>query len=215
MRYRQTPHHIFGYNPEARPSNAGAIWRTLCWVNDRIAVSGDLSEYDSEAVVQLQKWVSEGVTDIIDLRGEASHESLVRKYAPHINYHWLGVDDEGDKRSDEWFEAIERASAQIFLDPTRKAVIHCHMGVNRGPSAAFTALITNGVDPIAALDQIRSARPVAAMIYSGDAIQWFAGRQGLTEDQIDQLFEAVLNWHKQNPLDVGYCIQQIGQRYAA
>ena len=215
MRYRQTPHHIFGYNPEARPSNAGAIWRTLCWVNNQIAVSGDLSPHDSEAVAQLQKWVSEGVTDIIDLRGEASHESLVARIAPGIKYHWLGVDDEGDRRTPEWFEAIKAAAALVFGNPNRKAVIHCHMGVNRGPSAAFTALITNGVDPIAALDQIRSARPVAAMIYSGDAIQWFAGRQGLTEDQIDQLFEAVLNWHKQNPLDVGYCIQQIGQRYAA
>ena len=91
MRYRQTPHNIFGYNPEARPSNAGAIWRTLCWVNDKIAVSGDLSDFESEAVAQLQKWVSEGVTDIIDLRGEASHESLVARIAPQIKYHWLGL----------------------------------------------------------------------------------------------------------------------------
>jgi len=215
MRYRQTPHHIFGYNPEARPSNAGAIWRTLCWVNDKIAVSGDLSDYDSEAVVQLQKWVSEGITDIIDLRGEASHESLVARIAPGIKYYWLGVDDEGDRRSDEWFEAIQQAAAQVLADPTRKVVIHCHMGVNRGPSAAFTALITNGVDPIEALGQIRAARPVAAMIYAGDAIQWFAGQQGLSQKQTDQLFDSVLNWHKQNPLDVGYCIQQIGRRYAA
>jgi hypothetical protein len=53
------------------------------------------------------------------------------------------------------------------------------------------------------------------MIYAGDAIQWFAGQQGLTHKQTDQLFDSVLNWHKQNPLDVGYCIQQIGRRYAA
>ena len=215
MRYRQTPHHIFGYNKDARPSNAGAIWRTLCWVNDQIAVSGDLPPHDSEAVAQLQKWVSEGVTDIIDLRGEASHESLVARIAPHITYHWLGVDDEGDKRSDEWFEAIQQAAAQVLADPTRKVVIHCHMGVNRGPSAAFTALVTHGVDPIEALSQIRAARPVAAMIYAGDAIQWFAGQQGLTQKQTDQLFEAVIDWHLRNPLDVGYCIQQIGRRYAA
>jgi hypothetical protein len=215
MRYRQTPHHIFGYNPEARPSNAGAIWRTLCWVNDKIAVSGDLSDYDSEAVVQLQKWVSEGVTDIIDLRGEASHESLVARIAPGIKYHWLGVDDEGDRRTPEWFEAIKAAAAQVLADPTRKVVIHCHMGVNRGPSAAFTALITHGVDPIEALGQIRAARPIAAMIYAGDAIQWFAEQQGNTQEQSDAQFNAVLEWHKQNPLDVGYCIQQIGQRYAA
>lgn len=163
MRYRQTPHKLFGHNPEARPSNAHSIWRTLCWVNDQIAVSGDLSEYDSEAVAQLQKWVSEGVTDILDLRGESSHESLVAKYAPHIKYHWLGVDDEGDRRSDEWFEAMQRVAAQILADPTRKVVIHCHMGVNRGPSAAFTALITNGVDPIEALGQIRASHSVAAI----------------------------------------------------
>jgi predicted protein tyrosine phosphatase len=215
MRYRQTPHHIFGYNKDARPSNAGAIWRTLCWVNDQIAVSGDLPPHDSEAVAQLQKWVSEGVTDIIDLRGEASHESLVARIAPHIKYHWLGVDDEGDRRTPEWFEAIRAAAALVFGNPHRKAVIHCHMGVNRGPSAAFTALITNGVDPIEALGQIRAARPIAAMIYAGDAIQWFAEQQGNTQEQSDALFSAVLEWHMQNPLDVNYCIQQIGQRYAA
>ena len=215
MRYRQTPHHIFGYNPDARPSNAGAIWRTLCWVNDQIAVSGDLPPHDSEAVPQIQRWVSEGVTDIIDLRGEASHESLVARIAPHIIYHWLGVDDEGDRRTPEWFEAIKAAAALVFGNPNRKAVIHCHMGVNRGPSAAFTALITNGVDPIEALGQIRAARPIAAMIYAGDAIQWFAEQQGNTQEQSDALFSAVLEWHMQNPLDVNYCIQQIGQRYAA
>ena len=215
MRYRQTPHHIFGYNKDARPSNAGAIWRTLCWVNNQIAVSGDLPPHDSDAVTQLQKWVSEGVTDIIDLRAEASDESLVARIAPGIKYHWLGVDDEGDRRTPEWFEAIKAAAALVFGNPNRKAVIHCHMGVNRGPSAAFTALISNGVDPIEALGQIRAARPIAAMIYAGDAIQWFAGQQGNTQEQSDALFNAVLDWHKQNPLDVGYCIQQIGQRYAA
>ena len=178
-------------------------------------MSGDLSPHDSEAVSQLQNWVSDGVSDIIDLRGEASHESLVARIAPHINYHWLGVDDEGDRRSDEWFEAIQHAAALVFADPSRKVVIHCHMGVNRGPSAAFTALITNGVDPIKALGQIRAVRPIAAMIYAGDAIQWFAAQQGKTQEQSDALFNSVLDWHLQNPLDVGYCIQQIGRRYAA
>ncbi len=92
--------------------------------------------------------IDQGITDIIDLRGEASHERFVAQHAPHIRYHWLGVDDEGDRRSDEWFEAIEAAAQLVLQDPSRKVVIHCHMGVNRGPSAAFTALITHGVDPI-------------------------------------------------------------------
>jgi predicted protein tyrosine phosphatase len=215
MKYRQTPHHLFDSNLQARPKNAGAIWRTLCWVNDQVAISGDLSEYDSEALVQLNDWINQGITDIIDLRGEGSHEDFVAENAPHIRYHWLGVDDEGDRRSDEWFEAIEAAAQLVLQDPSRKVVIHCHMGVNRGPSAAFTALITHGVDPILALTQIRSARPVAAILYSFDAVQWFAHRQGKSEQEVADLFQAVYDWHVENPLDLRYCIQQIGSRYAA
>ncbi len=56
MKYRQTPHHLFDSNLQARPQNAGAIWRTLCWVNDQVAISGDLSNFDSEALVQLNEW---------------------------------------------------------------------------------------------------------------------------------------------------------------
>jgi ferredoxin len=111
--------------------------------------------------------------------------------------------------------AIEAAAQLVLQDPSRKVVIHCHMGVNRGPSAAFTALITHGVDPIQALTQIRSARPVAAILYSFDAVQWFARRQGKTEQEVADLFQAVYDWHEENPLDLRYCIQQIGNRYAA
>jgi predicted protein tyrosine phosphatase len=215
MKYRQTPHHLFNSNLQARPKNAGAIWRTLCWVNDQVAISGDLSDFDSEALVQLNEWIDQGITDIIDLRGEASHERFVAQHAPHIRYHWLGVDDEGDRRSNEWFEAIEAAAQPVLQDPSRKTVIHCHMGVNRGPSAAFTALITHGIDPIQALTQIRSARPVAAILYSFDAVQWYAQRQGNTEQEVADLFQAVYDWHVENPLDLRYCIQKIGSRYAA
>jgi len=215
MKYRQTPHHLFNSNLQARPKNAGAIWRTLCWVSDQVAISGDLSDFDSEALVQFNEWIDQGITDIIDLRGEASHERFVAQHAPHIKYHWLGVDDEGDRRSDEWFEAIEAAAQLVLQDPSRKVVIHCHMGVNRGPSAAFTALITHGVDPIQALTQIRSARPVAAMLYSFDAVQWFGRSTGLDQASIDALYDEVFAWHEANPLDLGWVIGNIGNRYAA
>ena len=76
-------------------------------------------------------------------------------------------------------------------------------------------MVTHGVDPIEALTQIRAARPVASMMYSFDAVQWHAREQGMTQDESDALHAAVLDWHLQNPLDVGYCIQQIGRRYAA
>ena len=215
MRKRQTPHHLFGYNPKARPGNAGAIWRTICWATSQIAVSGDLSDHHSKALPQLQGWVEAGITDIMDMRCERSDESFVHAHAPHIKYHWLGVDDDGGTRDASWFEAIAATSAEILKDPSRKIMVHCHMGVNRGPSAAFTTLITQGHDPVEALHLIRNARPVASMMYSFDAIQWHAQILGKSESETDAQFTAVTEWHEQNPLDVGYCVSAIGNRYAA
>lgn len=215
MTYRPTPTHLFGYRPSARPERPHTIWRTLCWATPSLAVSGDLPGKATEARSMLATWVASGVTDIVDLRIEDSHEQFVGTHAPHVKYHWLGVDDEGDRRSDEWFEAIAEVAAEILSDPTRKLVVHCHMGANRGPSAAFTALLVNGMSPTDALTAIRTARPIASMLYSFDAVQWFGRSTGLDQASIDALFDEVYDWHVANPLDLGWVISNIGNRYAA
>ena len=198
-----------------RPESPATIWRQICWVNDQLAVSGDLPYNRSAAENQLREWEAEGITDVFDMRGEADDSAFIHAHSDQITSHWFGVDDNGGKRSDAWFAMFVAKALQILQDPTRKVLVHCHMGVNRGPSAAFTALITHGVDPIQALTQIRSARPVAAILYSFDAVQWYAQRQGKTEQEVADLFQAVYDWHVENPLDLAYCIQQIGNRYAA
>ena len=215
MTYRPIPTHLFGSRPSERPDQPHLIWRTLCWATPNLAVSGDLPGKATEARTALAGWVEDGVTDIVDLRIEDSHESFVGTHAPQVNYHWLGVDDEGDRRGDEWFDEIARVTSEILADPTRRLVVHCHMGANRGPSAAFTALLVSGFAPSEALSAIRGARPIASMLYSFDAVQWFGRREGLDQAAIDALYDEVYDWHVANPLDLGWVIGNIGNRYAA
>ena len=215
MTYRPIPTHLFGHRPSARPERPHALWRTLCWATPNLAVSGDLPGKGSDARSALATWVAAGVTDILDLRIEDTHEDFVATNAPGITYHWLGVDDEGDRRSDEWFAEIARIASAILSDPTRKLVVHCHMGANRGPSAAFTALLVTGSSPTEALTAIRTARPIASMLYSFDAVQWFGRSTGLDQASIDALYDEVFAWHEANPLDLGWVIGNIGNRYAA
>ncbi len=51
-------------------------------------------------------------------------------------------------------------------------LVHCHMGINRGPSMAYACLLVLGWDPIEAMTAIRTARPIAAIGYAEDALDW-------------------------------------------
>ena len=120
-------------------------WRRLCWITDRIAVCGDLPESDIAAQAQLEQWIAEGVTVIIDVRSEHSDERRVAEWAPHITYIHLGTHDNGGDQDDRWFIlGVEAVLAALAVDPEAKVVIHCHMGVNRAPSLAFAALLATG-----------------------------------------------------------------------
>jgi dual specificity phosphatase 3 len=215
MHFRPIPQRLFAGNSGVRPADPNFHWRRLCWVTDGLAVSGDLHPSPSVAATQLDGWVTDGVTDILDTRFEANDEDFVGHRHPRLRYHWMGVDDEGGPRDAAWFDSIASVSEEILADPHRKLVVHCHMGINRGPSAAFVALVANGGDPIQTLTAIRHARPIASAMYSLDAIQWWAARSNLSDSESESLYQSVLSWHRANPLDVPYCISHIGNRYAA
>jgi hypothetical protein len=57
-------------------------------------------------------------------------------------------------------------------DPEAKVLVHCHVGIDRGPSMAHACLLMLGRDPIEAMTMIRSARPIAAIGYAEDAPDW-------------------------------------------
>ncbi len=151
-----------------------AQWhRQLCPVTDGIIISGDLSEDPDQAVRQLHGWQQAGITHVLDTRVEWSDEELVAEHAPDIVYGWIGTDDDGDTKPDEWFDAGLAFSSDALSDPDAVVLVHCHMGINRGPSMAYRILLESGWDPIDALDAIRDARPIADIGYAEDALNHY------------------------------------------
>jgi len=195
-------------NPFAPFTMPEAWWRILCWIGTtRIAVCGDLPANAKNAREQLAEWVEAGITHIVDLRGECSDERFVAQHAPHITYLYLGTHDDGGAQDPRWFEEGVRAILAALTDPDARVVVHCHMGVNRAPSLAFAALLGLGHEPIEALDAIRAARPIAAILYAESAIEWWAARGGVV-DRADTL-SRVADWHDENPVDIGWIINRI------
>lgn len=198
-----------------RPESPYSIWRTVCWVNSELAVSGDLPHNRVEALEQLRQWESEGITDVFDMRGEADDTDFIHSNSNQVTSHWFGVDDNGGMRSNEWFEAMMERAYEILQEPGRKILVHCHMGVNRGPSALYAIMIATGWDHLEALRRIRDVRPIAGIIYAQDAVRWFASTQmKLAADEVAVMEAEVVSWLQRNDLDIAYVIRSIGNRLA-
>ncbi|MFV2038782.1 MAG: hypothetical protein ACC660_00910, partial [Acidimicrobiales bacterium] len=140
--------------------------RRLCWPTDQIGLSGDLSEDRAAAERQLGEWREAGVTHVMDVRGEWNDQDLVAEIAPELGYAWLGTHDSGGAQSDDWFEAGVVAARPIMGDPRARLLVHCHMGVNRGPSMGLRIMLDRGWDVVDAMGRIRTTRPFAAMAYA-------------------------------------------------
>ena len=147
--------------------------RQLCPLTDGIIISGDLSEDPDQAIQQLDRWEQAGITHVLDTRLEWSDEELVAEHASDIVYGWIGTDDDGVAKPDEWFDAGLAFSADALSSPDAVLLVHCHMGINRGPSMAYRILLESGWEPIEALDAIRDARPIADIGCAGDALNHY------------------------------------------
>ena len=197
-------------NPKRSGLDPAGLWRSICWVTDRLALSGDLeTEWPSRGNAQLQSWVDAGITDIIDVRGECNDQRFVALHAPHVRYHWFGTHDAGYAQPDDWFAAGVAAAADLMADPNRKVMVHCHMGVNRGPSMGFAILVSQGYDPIEVLAAIRAARPIAGIIYAEHALEWWHRTQGTPETVAHRERRRVREWLNTNEVDVGWVVSRI------
>jgi len=187
-------------------------WRRLCQVGDRIHLCGDLPHphWEPEAATeQLTQWVNAGVTHIVDVRGEASDAKWVGLTQPDITYIHLGTHDNGGAQDFRWFDQGVQAIVKALEDPDAQIVVHCHMGINRAPSMVFAALLKLGYGIQPALNAIRTARPISGIIYAEDAVRWYGHRNNWGETEIFVAREEVKQWHKDNPVDVGWVISRI------
>ena len=150
------------------------------------------------------------------MRGEADDTQFIHENSS-ITSHWFGVDDNGDKRDDAWFEGIRDRAYEALndLSRVRRIMVHCHMGVNRGPSALFAIMLATGWEALEALRAIRDVRPIAGIIYATDAVSWWARKELMhDEDTTAEKVQEVRAWLDRNPLDLAYVIRSIGNRLA-
>lgn len=195
------------------PSNAAAWWRRLCPVTPQVLLCGDLHPHPRQAGAQLQEWLAAGVTHILDVRREFSDEPLVAARAPQLSYHWLGTEDHGQRQDPAWFAAGVGLAQAALQRADARIVVHCHMGINRGPSMALAVLLAQGWDCIAALDAIRAARPIAAVIYAADAVAWWHGRQRTARKAAAADLARVEKWFAEqgiNRLSVARLVRAVG-----
>ncbi len=209
MSSNPTPPTGAPWNAEPAPSDSAAWHRRLCVVGDRIVVSGDLPVDERLARRALLDWCDAGITGIVDCRGEWSDERLVARVAPQVEYRHVGIDDDGTRRPNDWFDTGTSAVLELLGSTDGRVLVHCHMGVNRGPSMAYAVLLTLGWDHLVALDAIRAVRPIAALIYAEDAITWWTRRNGVSATVAGAMRRDVRNWHRANDIDVATVIRRI------
>ena len=187
----------------------------LEFVTDRIATGGDLPPRREDAAAALRVWQDLGITHVIDNRQEWTDEDLVAGLAPDMRYLCNGVADAGNGQPDHWFDDGVAWAREALSDPDAKVLIHCHMGINRGPSLAYAVLLDQGVDPVDAVDAIRRARPIAGVLYAEDALGWFHRRNDVDPARRDDDRCRLAQWREENRIDVVRIIRGIRQDEAA
>lgn len=170
------------------------------FVTDSLAVGGDLASDADLAVAQALELIHAGVTHVLDVRQECD-DADVWDHLPQVSYRWDGIDDAGQRVPAAWFEDIT-AWAVDAITAGGVVVTHCHMGINRGPSAGYAVLLRLGWDPVDALTAIRAARPIAGIAYAEDALAWHLARTHTPTAERRRIRARVAAWRDANPLDV-------------
>ena len=151
----------------------------ITWLTDDLATGGDFAYSAPDAAAQLADLRAQGVGMVIDCRIEDDDAAA---WAPFddVEYIHLGQRDyHGNRLPASHFDrAVELARAAHASG--RKVFVHCHMGINRGPSTAFAILLDRGWQPWDAFDLIRERRPISAVYYATDALAADLARKEIT-----------------------------------
>jgi dual specificity phosphatase 3 len=177
-------------------------------LTDRLWTGGDLPEGTPQAAAVLENWLLQGITHIADTRSEWSDEALVADIAPQVTYLSVGIEDGGQPLPDEWFDTVVSYAVRS-MSGGGTVLVHCHMGINRGPSAAFAILLATGWDPIDAINHIRLERPIAGVTYAESALHWWHRRTDAPELARQEDLHRLADWRSRNPHDTVRIIRQV------
>lgn len=132
------------------------------WENDGPAdgdridfVTDDLAVTDLVSATDLGALTRHGIRAVVDASNRAGNPRF-----PGIRYHEVGIEDP-DERLTEYLPDL-----MAFIDEARRSgpvLVHCVAGISRSPALAICYLHErHGLSLPAALEQVRSRRPIAA-----------------------------------------------------
>lgn len=192
-------------------------WADVDTVTDTLLVGGGLDLDEVRALAQADELAAAGITHVLDARAEAGDADVWGAFAG-VTYRWDGIEDAGQVVGHDWFDAVAAFARAALAVPGARLLTHCHLGVNRGPSAGYAVLLDQGWDPVDALEAIRGARPVAAVAYAEDALDWHLARRGAGWFERRRTRARVEEWRRDHPLDVpgvvraGFAARDAGER---
>jgi dual specificity phosphatase 3 len=156
-------------------------------VNDWLLTGGDLSLAEDLTGKQPEETarslIEQGVSWVLDVRSEWTDADVWKKVDPSVRYcHAPIIDRWGHRPNESWYLAVEDFVGRFLNadEPGAKLYTHCHMGINRGTSAAMLALLTENpaLDPYDAFLAIREVRPIAGLVYAGEVGRRHLVKQG-------------------------------------
>lgn len=185
----------------------------ISWLTHNVATGGDLAYNYDTAIEQARAIKAMGVTHVFDGRIEADDKRLWDSLGVH--YLRVGVDDAQDSHlpASYFDQAVEWAREAV--DNGGKVFAHCHMGINRGPSAAAAILLDQGMKPLTVLKLILSKRPIAGIYYFMDAYDAHIRRSGQAPNR-DRRANVARQWRAlvRNPEQIAHVQRAIADGHA-
>jgi 8-oxo-dGTP diphosphatase len=115
-----------------------------------------------------------GITAVIDCRPHGKADRAYARAHSPLGYLLNPQPDAGQQMPDRWFVDGVDFALHAMRDPAAQVLVHCELGINRGPSLALAVLLALGMTPERARRAIVSARPIAWVAYADHAAKWWA-----------------------------------------
>ena len=118
----------------------------------------------------IAKLRAENVTHIIDVCMD-DDQPLLATVAGISGYLWNPTPDDGRPKQSDWFLKSVRFAMPVLAQAGWTFYVHCHDGVNRGPSTAYVIMRAQGLSHLQAKLMICAARQidVFGIRYADDA----------------------------------------------
>jgi hypothetical protein len=128
--------------------------RCFSWITDALAVGG---RFEPEEAVRFAG--QDGFTGVIDLRAETCDDAAVLNRHKLAFLH-LPTDDCCGVALPRLKAGVRFANGHI--DQGGRVLVHCQHGIGRSATLALCVLVARGMEPLAALEIAKAARPVVS-----------------------------------------------------